>query len=188
MWTRVVGVTYQNEDGTSRKDIIAGLSSGDKLRLEREPDNKFDPNAVKVCALCGDTWKQIGYLPKDVAGEVSSALEAGQQYSVILEDFGVLNDKPYCEIFISEKIKLPYQKPFAYKVTKPKTKPFSAPQGITRGHLSSVAPPPGRRYRGYKRRWEHDPNFDPRGGEKLGCIIGLIIIIFFQLLPLFFWG
>lgn len=189
MWTRVAGVTYQNEDGTSRKDIIAGLSSGDKLRLEREPDNKYDPNAVKVCALCGDTWKQIGYLPKDVAGEVSTALEAGQKYSVILEDFGVSNDIPYCEILVSQIFKQPYKPPFVYKITKPKVKPNSTSSpAITRGHLSSVAPPPGRRYRGYKRRWEHDPNFDPRGGQGLGWIIGIVFLLLFYILPMIFWG
>lgn len=184
MITKVVGVTYLNEDGSSRRDIIAGLSSMDKVRLEREPDNKYDPNAVRVCILVGDKWQQIGYLPKDVAAELAPEFDAGVKYIVRIFVAGLYNGNPYCELSIAPKIKNPYQKPLAYKSTRPRL----TPQVTLRGHLRSVAPPPGRRYRGYRRRWEHDPNFNPRGGQGLLLIIALIFIILFNILPRILWG
>lgn len=56
--TRVVGVTFDN-----RQEVIARLSEGERVSLIREPDNAFDPDAVKVVR-----WdhKQIGYLDREV--------------------------------------------------------------------------------------------------------------------------
>ena len=51
MITKVVGVTFSNEDGSSRARIIAGMTESDKVCLERDPYNQYDANAVKVCVL-----------------------------------------------------------------------------------------------------------------------------------------
>lgn len=57
--TRVVGVTYEN-----RQAVIALLTEGERVSLIREPDNPFDPNAVKVVR-----WdrQQIGFLDRELA-------------------------------------------------------------------------------------------------------------------------
>ena len=57
--TSVVGVTFEN-----RQEVIARLSEGERISLIREPDNAFDPNAVKVVR-----WdhQQVGYLDREVA-------------------------------------------------------------------------------------------------------------------------
>jgi len=66
--TKVVGVTFNNKDGTSRQAILKKCSEmGMKtLELVREPTNKFDRNAVRVEAVFhkGTVTKnvQIGYI------------------------------------------------------------------------------------------------------------------------------
>jgi hypothetical protein len=72
MDTKVVGVSKENSDGTSRQQIIAReVLENDPIQLELEPDNPFDPNAVKVLSKFGH---QIGYLGRDVAERVRMAL------------------------------------------------------------------------------------------------------------------
>lgn len=70
--TKVVGVSKENIDGTSRQEIIKEeIEEDDLLKLELEPDNKFDPNAVKVLSKNGH---QIGYLAKDIAERMRFAI------------------------------------------------------------------------------------------------------------------
>ncbi len=61
-------------------EVIEPLKTGEKIRLVAEPDNKYDPSAIKVECLFefedesvdadfGDEhirteWKHIGYIPK----------------------------------------------------------------------------------------------------------------------------
>lgn len=71
--TKVVGVSKENEDGSSRQDFIkAEVREDDKLKLESEPTNKYDPNAVKVLSKHGN---QIGYLNKEMAEKVKPAID-----------------------------------------------------------------------------------------------------------------
>lgn len=71
--TKTVGVSKNNADGSSRQEIIKSeVSEDDPLRLEHEPDNPYDPHAIKVLTISGH---QIGYLSKDVAPKIQSALE-----------------------------------------------------------------------------------------------------------------
>lgn len=41
------------------------------MRLEREPDNPKDANAIQVIGLCDDDEYVLGYLPRDVAAHVT---------------------------------------------------------------------------------------------------------------------
>lgn len=53
--------------------VISDLSIGDEFELVPEPENKFDPNAVKiefVGVMCG-------YVPRKFSSEVAAALETG---------------------------------------------------------------------------------------------------------------
>ena len=71
--TKVVGVSKENADGSSRQDIIkVEVEEGDQLSLHAEPDNPYDPNAVQVLSKYG---KQIGYLKKEMAEKVKPALD-----------------------------------------------------------------------------------------------------------------
>lgn len=52
---------------------IARLKSGQQLRVEREPQNRYDPNAVSVW-----TFQQcLGYFPRGFAAEVAPLIDAG---------------------------------------------------------------------------------------------------------------
>ena len=57
--TRVVGVTFEN-----RQAVVALLTEGEQVSLIRDPENPFDPNAVKVVR-----WdhQQIGFLDRELA-------------------------------------------------------------------------------------------------------------------------
>ena len=102
MITKVVGVTFSNEDGSSRARIIAGMNESDTICLERDPYNQYDSNAVKVCVIKNGEKKQIGFLAKDIASDVSPKLRRGVNYNVTIMGCGVWNDRPFCELNITE--------------------------------------------------------------------------------------
>ncbi len=71
--SKVVGVSKDNDDGTSRQEIIKReVAEDDFLSLKLEPDNAYDKNAVKVLSKHGN---QIGYLNRDLAEKVHPAIE-----------------------------------------------------------------------------------------------------------------
>ncbi len=71
--TKVVGVSKENSDGSSRQLFIRQeVSEDDKLTLEAEPSNPYDSNAIKVITKNGN---QIGYLSKEMAEKVKPALD-----------------------------------------------------------------------------------------------------------------
>lgn len=66
--TKVVGVTFGNEDGTSRQAIIRTLRPGDGIILRGTPTDEH-PEAVSVY---DEKMRQIGYLNRDLAIELES--------------------------------------------------------------------------------------------------------------------
>jgi HIRAN domain len=76
-YSKVAGVTHKNPDGTSRQRIIKTCAPGEGLVLVREPENPYDPDAVKVYRSSGE---QVGYLSADrLASEISSTMGSGEQ-------------------------------------------------------------------------------------------------------------
>jgi hypothetical protein len=73
-WTNIAGVKYWNADGTSRQRVLRELPPFTPVKLEEEPDNLHDPNAVRVVLQDG---RQLGYLPRDVASEVTHRRQDG---------------------------------------------------------------------------------------------------------------
>lgn len=70
--TKVVGVSKENSDGSSRQLIIAReVAENDPMQLELEPDNPYDPQAVKVLSKFGH---HIGYLGREDAARVRMAM------------------------------------------------------------------------------------------------------------------
>lgn len=107
MRTKVVGVTFSNEDGSSRTRIIAGMTESDKVCIERDPFNQYDANAVKVCVLKNGEKKQIGFLAKEIAAEISPKLRKNVKFNVSIAGVGIWNDRPFCEIDIMEVASVP---------------------------------------------------------------------------------
>lgn len=86
-WINVVGLRYPNSDGSSRTKYILELTKNDKLRLIPEPDNIYDPYAIKV--VYGNNF-QIGYIPREKSKLISEYLDAGYKYEI--KNFSIERD------------------------------------------------------------------------------------------------
>ena len=100
---KVVGVTFKNDDGSSRADKIIEIATNGKenckVELEREPKNQYDPNAIKVLA----DGKQIGYIGKDFSGILAQMMDNEfRSFTAVIKDCGEYKNRPYCIIIINE--------------------------------------------------------------------------------------
>ncbi len=74
--------------GNHFRDIDAKIAwaeaqPGDQLQLERDPDNEYDPNAIRVVNNDG-VW--LGFIPKEVAAWLARDMDAGQQFTCTVTD------------------------------------------------------------------------------------------------------
>lgn len=83
IFAKVAGVTFPNNDGSARQQIIARCRIGEHLILRHDPDNGFSPFAIDVLRTNGE---QLGHAPEYLAENICEELEDG--YKV----FGVLKD------------------------------------------------------------------------------------------------
>jgi hypothetical protein len=89
----VVGESHKNKDGKSRQTIIKrSVSPGMAAELRREPDNKYDPNAVAVFV----DGQQIGYLKREVAERLCYLIDDPAYVAEALVNgvYGGTPDKP----------------------------------------------------------------------------------------------
>jgi len=77
-YTKLAGVTF---DG--RQQLVKRLVPGAPLRLEREPDNRYDSHA---CALHDPYGDRIGYLNRRLAGVLAPLIDSGIGYDVEVAD------------------------------------------------------------------------------------------------------
>lgn len=61
------------------KAIVNQLNDGDILALMREPENRFDANAIMV--LAPDTNDHLGYVAKEVAVELAPLMDEGRVFT-----------------------------------------------------------------------------------------------------------
>lgn len=91
-FSKVAGVTFQNEDGTERQDILRFCSPGEQLILIHDVDNDFSCNAVEVRRLNG---LQLGYAPEYLAERIVDEMEGDKNVHGILKAVtGGTFDKP----------------------------------------------------------------------------------------------
>lgn len=64
----LVGASFRPKDA---KEVLASLTEGDIVQLIREPDNKYDPNAIQI--HYEDIF--IGYVAKHEAAEISDSID-----------------------------------------------------------------------------------------------------------------
>jgi hypothetical protein len=57
-----------------RRAACEGLQAGERVVLEREPDNRHDANAILILNTVGD---ELGYVPREDAGVMAPLLDAG---------------------------------------------------------------------------------------------------------------
>lgn len=74
--SKVAGVTKNNEDGSSRQEIIRNeLKAGDMLLLDREPNNRYDYNAIAVVTAAYE--EKIGYINSELASRLAPLMDRG---------------------------------------------------------------------------------------------------------------
>ncbi len=108
--SKLVGVTFEG-----RQAVISTLEGKEQLRVRREADNEYDPNAVAVDVLKGEEWLPIGYIAKDKNLEIAKSLDAGIPVEIIIASLTGGNGKSF-----GVNIELQYQE-------APKTAPKVAP-------------------------------------------------------------
>ena len=100
--TNIAGITHQNDDGSSRREILKKCKIGEELTLAHTPIRQ-DKNAVKVTR---DTGEQIGWLHDFVAEEIAPMLDNGRLVTaeiVELGTFATVSEKrsPKCRILLT---------------------------------------------------------------------------------------
>jgi hypothetical protein len=89
-YKQVHGISFKNDDGSSRQKIIKDCYEGEELVLIPEPDNRFDPGAVKICRKNGE---QLGYWPSE-GGRLADDLAKGWTYRVTVDEIYTPEDHP----------------------------------------------------------------------------------------------
>lgn len=79
---KVVGVSFENPDGTSRQKLISKMSEGEAIQLVRDPDNPKDRNAIKV--LNKDS-RQVGFIDKFRVQELAPQMDSGYEVEAWVE-------------------------------------------------------------------------------------------------------
>ena len=100
-FTKLVGVTFTNEDGSNRQDILREIFDNFDpdvkifLKAKRETDNPYDPKAV---AIFTEDDRQLGYLSRKVNETVAPWLDEG--WGLLVEIVSVNGDEGYVGINI----------------------------------------------------------------------------------------
>jgi single-stranded-DNA-specific exonuclease len=76
--TKLAGVTFEG-----RQDVVARLAPDTRLRVERQPDNEHDPNAIALFDPVGD---HVGYLNRRLAAALAPAIDDGADYEVTVTE------------------------------------------------------------------------------------------------------
>ncbi|NJL70385.1 MAG: hypothetical protein HC888_01645 [Candidatus Competibacteraceae bacterium] len=95
---RIVGMHFRGADA---KEAAAGLQPGQPLRLEREPENQFDGNAIKV--YFEDLW--LGYVEASQAAWIAPNMDEDRLFTCTVQEVteevngrGKINYIPLVEI------------------------------------------------------------------------------------------
>jgi len=96
---KVVGVTFANDDGTSRQGLISAMTNNSPVILEREPHNVHDTNAVMVKSIDG----QLGYIPKEYAKIIAPMMDGGKKFKAKVDELGYYKSAHYIHITVDEE-------------------------------------------------------------------------------------
>lgn len=99
--TRVAGVTFENDDGTNRQEILKKCKPGDSIVLEHWPMPE-DEYAVKVLRENGE---QLGHIPREDAEDVAEWLGSANSVTAKIKKItGGTKDKPTIGCIIEIRI------------------------------------------------------------------------------------
>lgn len=99
-FTKIAGASFPNRDGSRRPPIIEKCDPMEQLRLEPEPDNPADPQAIAVKRVNGS---QLGYLERRVADKLHQDAGGPFSWSAI---FKQANRRPDTEDVVGATIAL----------------------------------------------------------------------------------
>ena len=92
----IAGVQFRSPE---EKEALKDQKDGDILNLVLEPDNNFDPNAVKI--MKGEL--HFGYVPRKFSSEIAGMLEYGYELACTISEINS-SAKPWemCKVTIEE--------------------------------------------------------------------------------------
>jgi hypothetical protein len=82
----VVGISYLNEDKTSRMIELLRCTRGEPVELRPDPKNRKDPNAIAVFSARG---AQVGFLTAERAPYIGARLRNGEPSRAVFQDLDV---------------------------------------------------------------------------------------------------
>jgi HIRAN domain len=96
----VAGTGFPNADGSARNAIIRNYCKpGMKVHLVREPNNKYDSDAIAVYiaiprlfGLLGSSLAQIGYIKAGAADSLAHKIDSGMKISGTVRSMFAPND------------------------------------------------------------------------------------------------
>lgn len=101
----VAGVQFR--PAAEVREVMSYIHEGSYLDLKPEPENKYDPNAIKIVFVEYDTDDlHLGYVPKKFSAEVAALLEAGIDLVCIVLEANP-NAKPWEMLKVAVKIAEP---------------------------------------------------------------------------------
>lgn len=93
----LMGVNFR---GAEIRELVKALPIGTTFTLERDPENQYDANAIKVIYSAEDEDHFVGFVAKEVAEELAPLLDSGYTATATIIDF--LGDiKPHLEIEVT---------------------------------------------------------------------------------------
>ena len=100
IYTTVAGLQYHDAKKKEVKEMLKEPLA-EILDLEREPTNKYGSTATKIL------WDGffLGYVPSELSGEVSEAIDSGKQLTAFIEDYDS-SENDYHKLKISIRIDL----------------------------------------------------------------------------------
>lgn len=91
-FAKVAGVTYPNDDGSERQNIIRCCKRGEQLILRHDAYNEYSMYAIQVLRTNGE---QLGHAPEYLAEQIYNEIEDGYNAVGVITDItGGSWDKP----------------------------------------------------------------------------------------------
>ena len=89
----IMGVRYNTPCKGENCSLLPLINVGDELVFEKEPENKFDANAIKVQTSAGDV---LGYVPRYYNESILERLEKNMTYSCKIIEINTSQDCSEC--------------------------------------------------------------------------------------------
>lgn len=179
-YTKIVGVTKENDKGTNIQDILPLLSEGGRLILIRDFGNQYDKNAIKVYYHTKKESVHIGYLNRELAANLSEFLDENPTFDIdgIVDEITGGEGKTYgCNIrvWIQDPDEPSYDEIKAFQEhlkNQPKEKPHTADEKILNDIFEDI----------YSKSKKHSSQPQPRLAkffQALSITLAIIFIIIY---------